>query len=55
MNVRARAMVPSLKILAVTLQFACNQEAKMLPTLLKCFPHLEKLHVLVMADAKLRR
>nr|AVY91841.1 F-box domain [Saccharum hybrid cultivar SP80-3280] len=46
MNVRARAMVPSLKILAVTLQFACNQEAKMLPTLLKCFPHLEKLHVL---------
>lgn len=48
MNVGARAMVPSLKILAVTLQFACNQEAKMLPTLLKCFPHLEKLHVLVM-------
>jgi hypothetical protein len=55
MNVGARAMVPSLKILAVTLQFACNQEAKMLPTLLKCFPHLEKLHVLVMVDTKLHR
>ncbi|WVZ69820.1 hypothetical protein U9M48_018549 [Paspalum notatum var. saurae] len=45
-NVRARAMVPSLKILAVIVQFACSQEAKMLPTLLKCFPHLETLHVL---------
>ncbi|KAJ1284166.1 hypothetical protein BS78_03G184200 [Paspalum vaginatum] len=46
MNARARAMVPSLKILAVIVQFARNQEAKMLPTLLKCFPHLEMLHVL---------
>lgn len=55
MNVRARAMIPSLKILAVALQFACNQEAKMLPTLLKCFPHLETLHVLVMAEVKLHR
>nr|CAB3477523.1 unnamed protein product [Digitaria exilis] len=46
MNVRARATVPSLKILAVTVRFARNQEAKMLPTLLKCFPRLEALHVL---------
>ncbi|OEL15305.1 hypothetical protein BAE44_0023674 [Dichanthelium oligosanthes] len=46
MNMRSRAMVPSLKILAVTVQFARNQEAKMLPTLLKCFPRLETLHVL---------
>ncbi|RLN22398.1 hypothetical protein C2845_PM07G14570 [Panicum miliaceum] len=46
MNVRARATVPSLKILAVTVQFARNQEAKMLPTLLKCFPCLEALHIL---------
>ncbi|CAO2203927.1 unnamed protein product [Urochloa humidicola] len=46
MNVKAKAMVPSLKILAVTVHFARNQEAKMLPTLLKCFPHLEALHVL---------
>ncbi|TVU20186.1 hypothetical protein EJB05_36385, partial [Eragrostis curvula] len=45
-NVSAGAMVPSLKILAVTVQFACDREAKMLPTLLKCFPHLETLHIL---------
>nr|XP_034594648.1 uncharacterized protein LOC117856378 [Setaria viridis] len=46
MIVRARAMVPSLKVLAVIVRFACNQEAKMLPTLLKCFPCLETLHIL---------
>jgi len=46
MNVRASNMVPSLKILAVKVQFACNREAKMLPTLLKCFPHLETLHIM---------
>ncbi|CAL4975424.1 unnamed protein product [Urochloa decumbens] len=46
MNVRARTTVPSLKILAVTVHFTRNQEAKMLPTLFKCFPHLEALHVL---------
>ncbi|KAK3137912.1 hypothetical protein QOZ80_5AG0362060 [Eleusine coracana subsp. coracana] len=44
-NVGTKAMVPSLKILAVMIQFGCNREAKMLPTLLKCFPHLETLHV----------
>lgn len=54
MSVRARATVPSLKILAVTVRFARNQEAKMLPTLLKCFPRLEALHVLVMVEVKLR-
>ncbi|XP_062184980.1 LOW QUALITY PROTEIN: F-box/LRR-repeat protein At5g02910-like [Phragmites australis] len=46
MNVGARAMVPSLKILAVKVQFARNQEAKMLPTLLRCFPRLETLHIM---------
>jgi hypothetical protein len=45
MNVSARAMVPSLKILAVATRFSSNREAKMLPTLLKCFPHLETLHI----------
>ncbi|PAN29878.1 hypothetical protein PAHAL_5G256300 [Panicum hallii] len=53
MNVRARATVPSLKILAVTVQFARNQEAKMLPTLLKCFPCLEALHIMVIPSASL--
>ncbi|CAN6354241.1 unnamed protein product [Urochloa humidicola] len=46
MNVNASNMVPSLKILAVRVQFACNREAKMLPTLLKCFPRLETLHIM---------
>ncbi|KAK3164698.1 hypothetical protein QOZ80_1AG0023370 [Eleusine coracana subsp. coracana] len=46
MKVTARAMVPSLKILAVKVQFARNEEAKMLPTLLKCFPCLETLHIM---------
>ncbi|TKW25725.1 hypothetical protein SEVIR_3G136900v4 [Setaria viridis] len=45
-NVSASNMVPSLKILAVKVQFACNREAKMLPTLLKCFPRLETLHIM---------
>jgi hypothetical protein len=53
MNVRARATVPSLKILAVTVQFARNQEAKMLPTLLKCFPCLEALHIMVTFEVNL--
>ncbi|RLN28568.1 putative F-box/FBD/LRR-repeat protein [Panicum miliaceum] len=35
MNVSASKMVPSLKILAVKVLFACNREAKMLPPLLK--------------------
>nr|TKW15200.1 hypothetical protein SEVIR_5G221400v2 [Setaria viridis] len=46
MNMKDRATVPSLKILAVTVHFVRNQEAKMLPTLLKCFPRLKALHVL---------
>ncbi|CAL5096386.1 unnamed protein product [Urochloa decumbens] len=45
-NVSASNMVPSLKILAVRVRFACNREAKMLPTLLKCFPRLETLHIM---------
>ncbi|KAL6848715.1 hypothetical protein ACP4OV_021298 [Aristida adscensionis] len=45
-NVGANAMVPSLKTLAVMVKFACNNEAKMLPTLLKCFPRLETLHIM---------
>ncbi|CAN6327174.1 unnamed protein product [Urochloa humidicola] len=46
MNVSASNTVPSLKILAVKVQFACNREAKMLPTLLRCFPRLEMLHIM---------
>ncbi|KAF8726783.1 hypothetical protein HU200_019258 [Digitaria exilis] len=46
MNVSARSMVPSLKILAVKVHFACNREAKLLSTLLKCFPRLKTLHIM---------
>uniref|UniRef100_A0ACD5V7X6 Uncharacterized protein n=1 Tax=Avena sativa TaxID=4498 RepID=A0ACD5V7X6_AVESA len=44
-NVRPCAMLPSVKILAVKVRFGNNMEAKMLPTLLRCFPRLETLHI----------
>lgn len=50
MKVRASAMVPSLKILAVAVWFSHEREAKMLPTLLKCFPRLETLHIMSIAS-----
>ncbi|XP_037450735.1 putative FBD-associated F-box protein At5g56440 [Triticum dicoccoides] len=46
MNVRASAMLPSLKILAVKVRFSHAAEAKMLHTLLRCFPRLQTLHVM---------
>ncbi|KAK1614748.1 hypothetical protein QYE76_020265 [Lolium multiflorum] len=46
MDVRACAMLPSVKILAVKVRFWNDTEAKMLPTLLRCFPRLEKLHIM---------
>ncbi|KAM0903358.1 hypothetical protein ACQ4PT_018720 [Festuca glaucescens] len=46
MNVSACAMLPSVKILAVKVRFWNDMEAKMLPTLLRCFPFLETLHVM---------
>ncbi|EMS67778.1 hypothetical protein TRIUR3_33589 [Triticum urartu] len=46
MNVRARAMLPSLKMLAVKVRFSHDMEVKMLDTLLRCFPRLETLHVM---------
>ncbi|CAM0946999.1 unnamed protein product [Alopecurus aequalis] len=46
MNVRARAMLPSLKILAVKVRFSDDMVVKMLPTLLRCFPCLETLHIM---------
>ncbi|KAM0890920.1 hypothetical protein ACQ4PT_026704 [Festuca glaucescens] len=46
MNVSACAMLPSVKILSVKVRFWNDMEAKMLPTLLRCFPCLETLHVM---------
>jgi hypothetical protein len=48
MNVRACAMLPSVKILAVKVRFWDDMEAKMLTTLLRCFPQLETLHIMVL-------
>uniref|UniRef100_A0A0D9V2L0 F-box domain-containing protein n=1 Tax=Leersia perrieri TaxID=77586 RepID=A0A0D9V2L0_9ORYZ len=45
MFVRSSAKLPSLKILAVKVCLAIEQHIKMLVTLLKCFPHLETLHI----------
>uniref|UniRef100_A0ACD5TCJ4 Uncharacterized protein n=1 Tax=Avena sativa TaxID=4498 RepID=A0ACD5TCJ4_AVESA len=44
-NVTPYAMLPSVKILAVKVRFGNITEAKVLPTLLRCFPRLETLHV----------
>lgn len=46
MHVRASTMVPSLKILAVKVRLSDSTEAKMFSTLLRCFPHLETLHIM---------
>uniref|UniRef100_A0ACD5V9X7 Uncharacterized protein n=1 Tax=Avena sativa TaxID=4498 RepID=A0ACD5V9X7_AVESA len=45
MNVRASAMLPSLRILAVKVRFSHDMEVKMLPTLLRCVPRLQTLHI----------
>ncbi|KAL6882029.1 hypothetical protein ACP4OV_011501 [Aristida adscensionis] len=39
-------MVPSVKILALKVQFGVRKEAKTLPTFLRCFPNVETLHVM---------
>ncbi|VAI55189.1 unnamed protein product [Triticum turgidum subsp. durum] len=46
MSVRASAMLPSLKILAVKVRLSHDMEVKMLHTLLRCFPRLETLHIM---------
>ncbi|KAM3295620.1 hypothetical protein ACQJBY_038109 [Aegilops geniculata] len=46
MSVRASAMLPSLKILAVKVRLSHDVEVKMLHTLLRCFPRLETLHIM---------
>uniref|UniRef100_A0ACD5Z8V9 Uncharacterized protein n=1 Tax=Avena sativa TaxID=4498 RepID=A0ACD5Z8V9_AVESA len=44
-NVPPCAMLPNVKILAVKVRFGNTMEAKMMPTLLRCFPRLETLHI----------
>uniref|UniRef100_A0A0A9DV90 Uncharacterized protein n=1 Tax=Arundo donax TaxID=35708 RepID=A0A0A9DV90_ARUDO len=46
MDVTACVEMPSVKVLGVKVDFAQNTEARLLPALLNCFPHLETLHVM---------
>jgi hypothetical protein len=38
-------MVPSVKILGLRVYFAIRDNAKMLPSFLRCFPNVETLHL----------
>uniref|UniRef100_A0A0D9W2P9 F-box domain-containing protein n=1 Tax=Leersia perrieri TaxID=77586 RepID=A0A0D9W2P9_9ORYZ len=38
-------MIPSVKILALQVHFGVRNEAKMLPSFLRCFPNVETLHL----------
>ncbi|CAL5033561.1 unnamed protein product [Urochloa decumbens] len=38
-------MVPTVKILGVTLRFGVRSDAKMLPSFLRCFPNADQLHI----------
>ncbi|CAO2179341.1 unnamed protein product [Urochloa humidicola] len=40
-----RTIVPSVRILGLKVHFEVHNEAKMIPTFLKCFPNIETLHV----------
>jgi hypothetical protein len=40
-------MVPSVKILAMEVRFNVRNDAKMIPSVLRCFPNVETLHIKV--------
>lgn len=41
----AHTIIPSVKILALKVRFGVRNEAKMLPSFLRCFPNIETLHI----------
>ncbi|TVU07298.1 hypothetical protein EJB05_47348 [Eragrostis curvula] len=43
--VNPSAMVPTVRILALQVRFGVRNDAKMLTTLLRCFPNIERLHI----------
>ncbi|CAL4949102.1 unnamed protein product [Urochloa decumbens] len=43
--VNESAMVPSVKILALQVRFGVRNDAKMLPSVFRCFPNVERLHI----------
>ncbi|KAK1677410.1 hypothetical protein QYE76_038258 [Lolium multiflorum] len=40
------SMLTSVKILSLTVRFGVRNDVKMLPTLLRCFPKLDRLHIM---------
>jgi hypothetical protein len=40
-------MVPSVRILAFEVRFGVRNDAKMVPSILRCFPNVETLHMKV--------
>ncbi|CAL5033563.1 unnamed protein product [Urochloa decumbens] len=43
--VNGSAMIPSVKILALQVRFGVRNDAKMLPSIFRCFPNVERLHI----------
>ena len=46
-KVKPSAMVRTLRTLALKVQFGVEDQVKLVPTLLKCFPCLEALYITV--------
>ncbi|XP_051180103.1 F-box/FBD/LRR-repeat protein At5g22660-like [Lolium perenne] len=44
-KVSPRTMVPSVRILAFEVRFGVRNDAKMVPSILRCFPNVETLHM----------
>ncbi|TVU07252.1 hypothetical protein EJB05_47300 [Eragrostis curvula] len=42
-----RSMAPSVKVLGLHVRFGVQNDVKMLPAFLKCFPNVETLHIMV--------
>jgi hypothetical protein len=49
----SRTMVTTVKTLSLKVRFGNHNDVKMLPTFLRCFPNLEKLHITVCAFLRL--
>jgi hypothetical protein len=48
MKVKPNAMVRTLRTLALKVQFGVQEQVKLVPLLLKCFPCLETLYIKVL-------
>uniref|UniRef100_M8BYG5 F-box/LRR-repeat protein 15/At3g58940/PEG3-like LRR domain-containing protein n=1 Tax=Aegilops tauschii TaxID=37682 RepID=M8BYG5_AEGTA len=43
-------MLTTVKILSLNVRFGVRSDVKMVPTFLKCFPNMERLHIMVCPD-----